>query len=56
MTVKEMLITKQVLEAEVQELLSEFIADTGVRAAGMTVKTTEINGRETIVDVNVLIK
>jgi len=56
MTVKEMLITKQVLEAEVQELLSEFIADTGVRAAGMTIKTTEINGRETIVDVNVLIK
>lgn len=56
MTVKEMLITKQVLEAEIQELLSEFIADTGVRAAGMTVKTTEINGRETIVDVNVLIK
>jgi len=56
MTVKEMLITKQVLEAEVQELLSEFIADTGVRAAGITVKTTEINGRETIVDVNVLIK
>jgi len=56
MTVKEMLITKQVLEAEVQELLSEFMAETGVRAAGMTVKTTEINGRETIVDVNVLIK
>lgn len=56
MTVKEMLITKQVLEAEIQELLSEFIADTGVRAAGMTVKTTEINGRETIVDVNVLIR
>lgn len=56
MTVKEMLVTKQVLEAEVQELLSEFMAETGVRAAGMTVKTTEINGRETIVDVNVLIK
>jgi hypothetical protein len=56
MTVKEMLITKQVLEAEVQELLSEFMAETGVRAAGMTIKTTEINGRETIADVNVLIK
>ena len=56
MTVKEMLLMKQILEAEVQELLSEFIADTGVKAAGMTIKTAEINGRETIVDVNVLIK
>jgi len=56
MTVKEMLVTKQVLEAEVQELLSDFVAETGVRAAGMTIKTAEINGRETIVDVNVLIK
>jgi hypothetical protein len=56
MTVKEMLVTKQVLEAEIQELLSDFVADTGVKAAGMTIKTSEINGRETIVDVNVLIK
>ena len=44
------------LEGEIQDLIAEFMIKTHVRCGGVTIKTTEFNGKETIVSVNVLIK
>lgn len=56
MTINEIYSAKEILEGEIQDLIAEFMMETQVRCAGVTIKTTQFNGKETITSVQVLIK
>ena len=55
-TIDEVVKAKMVLEGEIQELFAEFMAENGIRIAGVSVKSTDFHGIETITEVNVFLK